>query len=715
MSDAKERRKRRRWGDAPATTPTSASTSLSAPTKTIAGSGDAKAKAAALQQSISARLAALKAKKAQAQAQALGQANGAATSIAVQPPPVIPIAATSKRAVSSERMGEPPNKKAKMYDLDMSITAPTFRKPRDQPPKKKINPYLAHMEPAAAATDATTLQNGDKALGAKSLQRQQSSKSASVSVEAETEILLDNRLAGGHKKRRTKEIKFVEPGTYIHRAERKRAKVENATKSGFVSGRKQGQFIKSAGIADITKEASASSDGNYYGRNPSTEASVLQDVSTLAKSVPRADVVAESIDGSSKSTGGVVVIPQPLVMEWWDIELLPSKLKKEVVAMEGKAVTQKASQRMKLLQKGDDQNGEGQAMKETAEENKHLQERQELMQRCFKEASIQNSKTWKLVQHPVPVIPPNAPKEAKAPTLHLTKKEMKRQRKLRRAEKQRELQDMQAAGLIPAPEPKLTLSNFMRVLGDQAVLDPSKMEAKVMEQIQARRLKHERMNAERKLTKEQKAEKRDRKLTEDTSAAVSVALFLVKDMSHRYHRTKVDLNAQQNKITGGVLECEVPKLSLVICEGGPKAIKRYIRLMTVRMKWKGEGVLDIEESDDEEMEGNGEDWTEEKRKPQKVSLHDFTYSICFFSKIEDRRSSSYTLFYLQFNPDNSCELVWTGMEPKRMFRSFLFQSCETSEDARKVLEAKGVAHFWDQVLVHSSGAGETFNFKLGDA
>ena len=49
-----------------------------------------------------------------------------------------------------------------------------------------------------------------------------------------------------------------------------------------------------------------------------------------------------------------------------------------------------------------------------------------------------------------------------------------------------------------------------------------------------------------------------------------------------------------------------------------------------------------------------------------------------------------------------------------MFRTFVFQTCETSEVARKVLEAKGVAHFWDQVLVHASGSGESFNFKLGD-
>ena len=34
--------------------------------------------------------------------------------------------------------------------------------------------------------------------------------------------------------------------------------------------------------------------------------------------------------------------------------------------------------------------------------------------------------------------------------------------------------------------------------------------------------------------------------------------------------------------------------------------------------------------------------------------------------------------------------------------------------ARRVLEAKGVANYWDQVLVHASGRGSEFNFKLGN-
>jgi len=253
----------------------------------------------------------------------------------------------------------------------------------------------------------------------------------------------------------------------------------------------------------------------------------------------------------------------------------------------------------------------------------------------------------------------------------LTKKERKRQRKLRRAEKQRELQDMQSAGLIPPPEPRLTLKNFIQVMGDQAFVDPSQMERKVAEQVQARQQAHLQRNAENRLSKEQRSEKRARKLQEDTSESVTVALFWVKDMSHPYHRAKVELNARQNNITGGVLECEHPSMACVICEGGPKAIKRYIRLMTVRMKWMGtDDAVDEEEEEDEEG-----------------TTH-------------------------KFNPENKCELVWTGMGTRRLFKSFVFQSCETSDVARKVLKAKGVGHFWDQVLTHASGRGESFNLKL---
>ena len=123
-----------------------------------------------------------------------------------------------------------------------------------------------------------------------------------------------------------------------------------------------------------------------------------------------------------------------------------------------------------------------------------------------------NCKTFKLVEHPVPVKPLGWKNEPPPqPTVYLTEKERKRQRRLNRAEKLKELRDKQALGLIPAEEPKLTLGNFMKVMGDSAVMDPSKMEAVVQKQIQARQDKHFAANDARKLTKEQKAEKKERK------------------------------------------------------------------------------------------------------------------------------------------------------------------------------------------------------------
>jgi U4/U6 small nuclear ribonucleoprotein PRP3 len=149
-------------------------------------------------------------------------------------------------------------------------------------------------------------------------------------------------------------------------------------------------------------------------------------------------------------------------------------------------------------------------------------------------------------------------------------------------------------------------------MGDQAFVDPSQMEKKVTEQMQARQHAHLSKNEANRLTKEQRSAKRARKLEEDTSQAVTVALFWVKDMSHPYHRTKVELNARQNNITGGVLECENPNMACVICEGGPKAIKRYTRLMLVRMKWTGT-------DDDVEEEGDGGE--EEKDKDGEPKIH----------------------------------------------------------------------------------------------
>lgn len=69
------------------------------------------------------------------------------------------------------------------------------------------------------------------------------------------------------------------------------------------------------------------------------------------------------------------------------------------------------------------------------------------------------------------------------------------------------------------------MANLMRVLGTEAVLDPTKMEKHVREQMAKRLRAHEDANAARKLTPEQRREKKIRKLKEDTSSGVHVAIY----------------------------------------------------------------------------------------------------------------------------------------------------------------------------------------------
>ena len=88
--------------------------------------------------------------------------------------------------------------------------------------------------------------------------------------------------------------------------------------------------------------------------------------------------------------------------------------------------------------------------------------------------------------------------------MFLTKKERKKLRRQNRREAWKEKQDKIRLGLLPPDEAKVKMSNLMRVLGNEAVLDPTKVEASVREQMAKRLANHEKMNAERKLTPEQR-------------------------------------------------------------------------------------------------------------------------------------------------------------------------------------------------------------------
>ena len=61
----------------------------------------------------------------------------------------------------------------------------------------------------------------------------------------------------------------------------------------------------------------------------------------------------------------------------------------------------------------------------------------------------------------------------------------------------------------------MRLANLMKVLTSDAVQDPTKVEARVRREVAMRKHQHEKMNAERKLTDDQRREKVENKKMEE--------------------------------------------------------------------------------------------------------------------------------------------------------------------------------------------------------
>ncbi|XP_037033415.1 U4/U6 small nuclear ribonucleoprotein Prp3 [Bradysia coprophila] len=256
--------------------------------------------------------------------------------------------------------------------------------------------------------------------------------------------------------------------------------------------------------------------------------------------------------------------------------------------------------------------------------------------------AIRESAISNLIEHPTQMKPPNEPLRPCYMPVFLTKKERKKLRRQNRREAWKEEQEKIRIGLAPPPEPKLRISNLMRVLGSEAVQDPTKIEAHVREQMAKRQKAHEEANNARKLTAEQKREKKVRKMKEDTSCGVHVSVYRIRELydiqSKKY---KVETNAKQLHMTGVVVlfrDCCV-----VVVEGGPKQQKKYKRLMQTRIKWEEDMVKNAD--------GN--------------------------------------------EVPNSCTLVWEGTSQRRHFGEVKFKVFPMEKMAREFFQKHQVEHFWD--------------------
>ena len=248
-----------------------------------------------------------------------------------------------------------------------------------------------------------------------------------------------------------------------------------------------------------------------------------------------------------------------------------------------------------------------------------------------------------LIEHPIQMKPPGEPNKVMPLPVFLTKKERKKLRRQNRREAWKEKQEKIRLGLEPPPEPKVKMSNMMRVLGEQAIKDPTKVEAQVREQMAKRQKAHEEANAARKLTVDQKRQKKMKKVKEDTSLGVHVAVYRVLNLSNPAKKFKIEVNAKQLLMTGVIVLFK--NVNVIVVEGGPSQQKKFKRLMLQRIKWS-------EETASAESESG--------------------------KKIE-----------------NKCLLVWEGMVKNRAFGELRFKNSPNESFARELFKNHGVEHYWD--------------------
>ncbi|KAJ5161699.1 hypothetical protein N7492_007091 [Penicillium capsulatum] len=265
------------------------------------------------------------------------------------------------------------------------------------------------------------------------------------------------------------------------------------------------------------------------------------------------------------------------------------------------------------------------------------------------------------VQHPVLLDPPQEKHAPAQKPMYLTPKE---QAKIRRQRRMADLKEQQAKirlGLEPAPPPKVKKSNLMRVLGEQAVKDPTAVEARVTREIADRREQHEMANAERQLTKEERREKLEGQKEKDAALGIFVSVYRVDSLASGRNRFKVSKNAEQNALTG---ICVMhPKFNVIIVEGGKHSVNNYRKLMLNRIDWT-------------ENPGPGTSETKDEGQPLWLSTED--------DKGEPRDFSQ-----------NTCTLLWEGQAKARGFRRWLgARVCDSDSAAKDALARAKMENFW---------------------
>ncbi|KAH0472810.1 MAG: uncharacterized protein KVP18_001009 [Porospora cf. gigantea A] len=273
------------------------------------------------------------------------------------------------------------------------------------------------------------------------------------------------------------------------------------------------------------------------------------------------------------------------------------------------------------------------------------------------------------VEHPVPIAPHGV--LAGATPVYLTLKERRKLRRRKRMEREKEKQDRIRLGMLPPPPPKIKLANLMRVLGEEAAAEPSKTEQEVRQQMADRVIGHHRRNQARMLTTDQRRTKNINhwKQSELTKTMVHVAVYSVhKDLDDLKLFFKIAKNADQLHLTGVAVYFK-GRGNLVVVEGGPRAVRRYKRLMLRRIQWSPSQTI-VPESDDEVYGGSVAD------KGGDAALLELQY---------------------QAKDPHFPRVLWEGVVEEKSFGRWQAHIVSSEVEIRKALPTEKTYAYWEKL------------------
>jgi len=250
----------------------------------------------------------------------------------------------------------------------------------------------------------------------------------------------------------------------------------------------------------------------------------------------------------------------------------------------------------------------------------------------------------------------------------------------------------------------------MKVLTSDAIQDPTRVEARVRREVAMRKHTHEKMNAERKLTDDQRKEKLENKKMEEekkglvgavfkyvylfSSWSVHISFFSrVKILSDPAHQFKVRKNAEQLHLSGVCIFH--PGFNVIYVEGAAKFIKNYKRLMLHRIAWteaarpRSNEDVELVGADEDVNNGNGNEASGGSANIDTVG-EDVDSKGKGKAKQMDGGEDGENGRSLE---DNKCWLIWEGTLRDRAFAGFKARSAPTEREAKELLgDMKG---YWD--------------------